>query len=172
MSFLADQVDAAARRATTADGGVRALADFDGLNGKDFTALRAGVAHAVQVGIALGVETTDERTVALGVTAFTGTEGDAWHGAQRILHVQGARVLEDLLRDHGHRTRGIDQRRGVLGRRGFFYLVGRRVLGFTGHAGGIQSNRIARCFLVSLLGRENHLACGAGGDRHANGRSE
>ncbi len=61
------------------------FADFNRFDGEDFAALRAGVAHAVQVGVALGVEATDERTVALRVAAFAGTKGDAWHGAQGVL---------------------------------------------------------------------------------------
>ncbi|MNF54125.1 hypothetical protein D3C84_355440 [compost metagenome] len=101
VRFFAHQVDAAASSATAADGGVRAFADFDRFDGKDFAALRAGVTHAIQVGIGLGVETTDERTVALRVAAFTGTESDTWHSAQGVLHVHGTGVLEDLLGNHG-----------------------------------------------------------------------
>ncbi|MCY1175415.1 hypothetical protein D9M73_156520 [compost metagenome] len=101
VCFFAHQVDAAAGSATAADGGVRAFADFDRFDGKDFAALRAGVTHAIQVGIGLGVETTDERTVALRVAAFTGTESDTWHSAQGVLHVHGTGVLEDLLGNHG-----------------------------------------------------------------------
>ncbi len=52
---------------------------------------RSGVAHAVEVGVALGVEATDERTVALGIATFTGTEGDARYGAQGILQLRWRR---------------------------------------------------------------------------------
>ena len=172
VGFLAHQVDAAAGRATTADSGVRALADFDVLHGEDFAALRTGVAHAVEVGVALGVETTDERTVALWVAAFTGAEGDARHGAQGVLHVQGAGVLEDLLRNNGDRARRVDQRRGVLGRGGFFDLVGRRVLRFAGDGGSVQGDGIAGGFAVGFFGGEHHVAGGAGGDCHADCRGE
>ncbi|MNG12805.1 hypothetical protein D3C84_964400 [compost metagenome] len=106
------------------------------------------------------------------VAAFTGTEGDAWNGAQRILHVQGAGVLENLLRDDRDRAWGVDQRCGVLGRGRFFDVVGRLVLGFTGNGGGTEGDRVARRFLVGLFSRENHVASGAGSDRHANCRSE
>ena len=172
VGFLAHQVDAAARCATTADGGVRALADFNVFHGENFAALRTGVAHAVEVGVALSVETTNERTVALWVAAFTGTESDARHGAQRVLHVQGAGVFEYLLRDHGDRARRVDQRRGVLGRGGFFDLVGRRVLRFAGDGGGVQSDGIAGRFAVGFFGSEHHLASGAGGNCDADCRGE
>ncbi len=172
MRFLAHQVDAATGSAATANGGVRALADFDRFNGKDLTALRTGIAHAVQVGIALGIETADERTVALRVTAFTGTEGDARDGTQCVLHVQGAGVLEDLLRDDSDRARSVDQGRGVLGRGGFFDVVGGLILGFAGDRGCAEGNRVARCLLAGFFRRENHLARRAGSDRHANCRSE
>ncbi|MOA20491.1 hypothetical protein D3C78_1409400 [compost metagenome] len=172
MSFLADQVDAAARGATTTDGGVRALADFDRFNGEDFAALGAGIAHTVQVGVALGVETADERTVALRVTAFTRTEGDARNSAQRVLQVERAGVFQNLLRNDGHRARRVDQRGGVLGRGGFLDVVGCLVLGFAGDGGGAQRNHIVRCFSVGFLRRENHVARRAGSNRHADGRCE
>ena len=58
----------------------------------------AGIAHAVQVGVALGVEAANERTVALRVATFTGTEGDARNGAQRVLTMLRAPVsLESLV---------------------------------------------------------------------------
>ncbi|MND68241.1 hypothetical protein D3C76_650000 [compost metagenome] len=172
VSFLADQVDAAACSAATADGRVRAFADFDRFHGEDLAALGTGIANAVQVGIALGVKAANERTVALWVAAFTGTEGDAWNGAQGVLHVHGARVFQHLLRNDGDRARCVHQRRGVLGRGGFLYVVGRLVLGFAGDGGGAQRNHIARCFFVGFFRRENHVARRAGSNRHADGRCE
>ena len=172
MGFLAHQVDAAAGRATTADGGVRALADFDVFDGEDLAALRTGVAHAVQVGVALRVETADERTIALRVAAFTGAKSDARHGAQRVLHVQRAGVFEHLLRNDSDRARRIDQRRGVLGRGGFFDLVGRRVLGFAGDGGGVQGNGVAGSFALGFFRREDHLPSRAGGDCDTDCRGE
>ncbi|MNX99206.1 hypothetical protein D3C86_1316400 [compost metagenome] len=172
VRFLADQVDAAARSATTADGGVRAFADFDRFNGEDFAALGAGIAHAVQVGVALGVEAADERTVTLGVATFTGTEGDAWNSTQCVLHVEGAGVFENLLRNDGYRARRVDQRRGVLGRGGFLDVVGCLVLGFAGDGGGTQRNHFVRSFFVGFFRRENHVARRAGSNRHADGRCE
>ncbi|MNO84197.1 hypothetical protein D3C76_755300 [compost metagenome] len=172
VRFLAHQVDAAAGCAATANGRVRALAHFDRFNGEDFAALRTGIAHAVQVGVALGIEATDERTVALWVAAFASTEGDAWNGAQCVLHVQGAGVLEDLLRDDGDRARSVYQRRGVLGRGGFLDVVGGLVLGFAGDRGSAQRNGVARRFLVGFFSGESHVARRAGRDCHANGASE
>ncbi|MNS48129.1 hypothetical protein D3C72_806860 [compost metagenome] len=172
VRFLAHQVDAAAGCATAADGRVRAFADFDRFNGEDLAALRTGVAHAVQVGVALGIEAANERTVALRVAAFTGTEGNAWNSAQGVLHVQGAGVLEDLLRDDRDRTRCVDQRRGVLGRGGFLDVVGGLVLGFAIDGGSAQRNGIARRFFVGFFRREYHVARRAGSDCNADCRSE
>ncbi|MND97711.1 hypothetical protein D3C80_900370 [compost metagenome] len=172
VRFLADQVDAAACCATAADRGVRAFADFNRFNGEDLAALGAGIAHAVQIGVALGVEAADERTVALRITAFTGTEGDAWNSAQRVLQVERTGVFQDLLRNNGHRARCVDQRRGVLGRGGFLYVVACLVLGFAGDGGGAQRNHIVRCFPVGFFRRENHVARRAGSNRHADGRCE
>src|SRR5690606_20560323 len=100
--------------ATAAHGRVGALADLDGFHREDFPGLRAGVAHAVQVGAALRIETANEGTVALRVAALTGTHGDARHGAQRIVQAQGIGILEDLLRSDGDRAGRVDQRRRVL----------------------------------------------------------
>jgi len=172
VRFLAHQVDAAAGRATTANRRVRAFADFDVFHGEDFTALRTGVAHAVQIGVALGVEAADERTVALRVAAFTSTEGNARHGTQGVLHIQRAGVLEHLLRDDGDRARGVDQRCGVLGRGGFFDLIGGRVLGFACDGGGVQGNGVAGSFALGFFRREDHLPSRAGGDCDTDCRGE
>ncbi|MCY1400023.1 hypothetical protein D9M71_150960 [compost metagenome] len=170
VRLFAHQVDAAAGCATAADGRVRALADFDRFNGEDFAALGASVTHAVQVRIGLGVEATDERAVALGVAAFTGTEGDAWHSAQCILHVHGTGVLEDLLGNHGDRTRRVHQRRGVFLRGRFVDLVlGVFLLCLAGNASGIQCDCIA---LVGLICRIGQVWRGGSSDRHADCRGK
>ena len=172
VCFFAHQVDGAAGRATPANGRVRAFAHFDRFHGEDLAALRAGVAHAVQVGVALGVKTTDERAVALGVAAFAGAEGDARHGAQGVLHRQRAGVLEHLLRDHRDRARRVHQWRGVFGRRSLLHLVGGWLLEFTHHRGGVQRDGVARRLFIGLFGGVGHVGRGCGGERHANGRSE
>ncbi|MNC27968.1 hypothetical protein D3C75_761580 [compost metagenome] len=104
----------------------------------------ASVTHAVQVGIALGVEAADERAVTLRVAAFASAESNAGHGAQGILQGQGVGVLDHLLRDHGDRTRGIYQRRGVLLRRGLVDLViGAGLFSLAVDAGGVEGDSAA-----------------------------
>ena len=162
---LAHQVDGAARRATATDGRVRALGHFHRFDGEDLTGLRASVTHAVQVGIALGVEATDERAVALRVAAFASAEGDAGHCAQGVLQVQGVGVLDHLLRDHGDRTRRVHQGCGVLLRRDFLDLVfGVRLLGLAVDAGGVEGDG-------GVGGRVGSVS-GSGSDRQADGGGE
>src|SRR5471032_620945 len=166
------QVDAAASRAPTAERGVRAFADFDRFDVEDLAALAAGVAHAVQVSVALGIKTANERTVALRVTAFTGTESNARYSAQGVLQRGGGGVFEHLLRHDGHRARGVYQWRGVLLRSGFFHLVGRVVLLLAGNTGGAQGDAVALAFLFSAFGRLRQLGGRAGAECYADGRSQ
>ncbi|RMQ82185.1 hypothetical protein ALP97_05233 [Pseudomonas salomonii] len=169
---LAHQVDAAAGRATTAKRGVGAFADFDRFDVEDLAALAAGVAHAIQVGVALGVKATDERAIALGVAAFASAKGDARHGAQGILQRGGGGVFEHLLRHHGDRARGVHQWRGVLLRRGFFDLVGGVVLFLAGNARGAEGDAVALAFWFGAFGRLRHVGSRAGTECNADGRSQ
>ncbi|MNE57527.1 hypothetical protein D3C80_1524980 [compost metagenome] len=82
---LADHVDGATGSAAATDRRVRALGHFHRLDGKDFTGLRTGIAHAVQVHRALAVEATNERAIAGRVATFASAHGDARYGAQSIL---------------------------------------------------------------------------------------
>ena len=169
---LAHQVEAATGRATAAERGVGAFADFDGLDVEDLAALAAGIAYAIEVGIALGIKTTDERTVALRIATFTGTEGDTRYGAQGVLQRGGGGVLEDLLRHHSDRTRRVHQRRGVLLRRGFFHLVGGVVLLLAGDVGGAEGDRGALAFLLGVFRCLRHVGGRAGAECNADGRGQ
>ncbi|MNE85558.1 hypothetical protein D3C80_1825730 [compost metagenome] len=111
---FAHEVEATACRTTTTHCGVRPFTDFDGLYGEDFAGLCAGVAYAIEEGIALGIEATNERTVTLRVAAFACAERDARDSTQGVLQRNSAGVLEHLLRDDGDRARGVYQWRGVL----------------------------------------------------------
>ena len=171
LGGLAHHVQAAASRATTTKGGVRAFADFDRFDVEDFPGLAASIAHAVQVHIGLCVKTTDKWTVALWVAAFACAEGDARYGAQCILQRSGCGVLQHLLWDHGDRARGIYQGRCVFLGAGFFGLI--RLLGlFTGNCGRAKGNTAALCLAVSALGSLNHMACRGRGNRDTDGRSQ
>ena len=128
MGFLADHVDGAAGCTATAEGRVRAFGDFNRFYGENLASLGAGIAYAIQIGVALGVKAANERPVALRVTAFTCAEGNAWNGAQCVLQGSCGRILDQLLRDHGDRAGRINQGRGVLRGVGFFNLVGLLVL--------------------------------------------
>ena len=169
---LAHQVEAATGRATAAERGVGAFADFDGLDVEDLAALAAGIAYAIEVGVALSVKTTDKRTVALRVATFTGAEGDTRYGAQGILQRGGGGVLEYLLRHHSDRARRVHQRRGVLLRRGFLHLVGGVVLLLAGDVGGAEGDRVALAFWLGIFSRLRQVGGGAGTQGNADGRSQ
>ncbi|MNN68390.1 hypothetical protein D3C81_1840970 [compost metagenome] len=88
------------------------------------------------------------------VAAFTGAKGDARYSTQGVLQAEGVGVLDDLLRDHRDRARCIDQRRGVLLRRGFLDLVvGAGLFGLAVDAGGIKGNGTVGGRLGSVGGR-------------------
>ena len=124
VGFFADHVDGAAGCAATAEGRVRTFGDFNGLDCENLAGLGAGIAHAVQVGVALGVKAANERTVALGVAAFACAERDARNSTQRILQGSRGGVLDQLLRNDCDRAGGINQGGGVLRGVGFFDLIG------------------------------------------------
>ncbi|MDT4850878.1 hypothetical protein FQZ97_850430 [compost metagenome] len=167
---LAHQVDAAAGRTTTAEGRVRPLADLDGLDGEDLAGLGAGVTHAVQEGVALGIEAADEGTVALGVAALASAHGDTRHGAQGVLQGHGGGIADHLLRHHGYRARRIHQRRGHLRRRGAFHLVTGVIGLLAHHRGGIQGDDAV--VLLLRLRRMQRRGDRHRADGHADGRDQ
>ena len=171
VGLFADHVDRAARCATTAEGRVRALGDFNGFNRENFAALRARITYAIEVGVALGVKATDERTVALWVAAFACTERHAGHSAQRILQGGRCGIFYQLLRDDGDRAWGIDQGGGVLGRVGFFDLV-RLFSLLARNRGRAKGKGIALRLAVSAFSGLSHVRSRGRSNRYTNGRSQ
>ncbi|MNE50521.1 hypothetical protein D3C80_1451000 [compost metagenome] len=171
LGGLGDQVEAAAGGAGAGEGRARALAHFDLLDVEHFAGLRRDVAHAVDEGIALGVETTDERTVAGRVAALARTEGDARSGTQRIGQGHGTGVLDHLGRDHGDGLRSLAQRRGVLLRGRLLDVVGGFVL-LTHDGRGFKAQDILSWLFLRCLGGMDCMGAGHGGDRHTDGGNQ
>ena len=82
----------------------------------------AEVAHAVEVEVVARVESAQRQTVALSAGLARG-QADAGDIAQRVAHRGDALILHQLLRDHGDRLRGIEQRLRQLGQRRHGALV-------------------------------------------------
>ncbi|MNO85959.1 hypothetical protein D3C76_773450 [compost metagenome] len=171
LGGLGDQVEAAAGGAGAGEGRARALAHFYLLDVEHFAGLRRDVAHAVDEGIALGVETTDERTVAGRVAALARTEGDARSGTQRIGQGHGTGVLDHLGRDHGDGLRSLAQRRGVLLRGRLLDVVGGRVL-LTHDGRGFKAQYVLSGLFLRCLGGMDCMGAGHGGDRHTDGGNQ
>ncbi|MNP07017.1 hypothetical protein D3C76_990260 [compost metagenome] len=171
LGGLADQVQAATGGAGAGEGRARALAHFDLLDVEHFAGLRGDVAHAVEEGVALGVEAADERTVTRRVATLAGAEGDAGRGAQGIGQGQGTGIPDHLLRDHGDGLGRLQQRRGVFLRGRLLDVVGLFLL-LANDGVGVEIQYVLGGFLFRRLGCQGEMAAGHGGDRHADGGSQ
>ncbi|MNH03651.1 hypothetical protein D3C79_629200 [compost metagenome] len=153
LGLLADDVDATAGSAGTAEHRVGALDDFDLLDveGVGAVGLRT-VAQAVDLDVAVGREAADVDAVARTATAFTGVEGDAGDVGQYLAQAQRLLLLDHLGGHHGNGLRGVEQRCGVFARGRAFGLVVAAGLGINvdvtqlkRRAGSLLCERTARC---------------------------
>ncbi len=127
---LGRQIDAAAARAPARVDGIGALDDLDLLQIEDLALLTAGVADAVDEDVVARGLAPDEGPVGQGLAALARAEGDAGRGAQDILQRGGGGLFDDLLRNHRHGARRIDQGGDEL-----------RVLRLALHAMAVHVNR-------------------------------
>ena len=108
-------VDRAAGAAAAAQRRIRPANDLDRIDREHLAALRGEVADAVDIDAALAVEAANEGSVADRIAALGRAEGDAGHGAKRILQVGRSGLRDHVLRQHHDRLRRIEQRRHLLG---------------------------------------------------------
>ena len=163
--LLGDLVDAAAGGAAAAEHRIGALDDFHRLDVEGVGAVGLGaVAQAIDLHVGVGAEAADIDAVARATTALAGGEGDAGDIRQHLTQAQGLLFFDHLLRHHADGLRGIEQRRGVLGRRrgGGLVALGLRA----GNGDAVQLNRALGRLARGLFGDRD---CGPGSHGQADG---
>ncbi|MNF72457.1 hypothetical protein D3C84_544370 [compost metagenome] len=101
LRLLADDVDAAAGCAGTAEHRVRPFDHFDLLDIEGVGAIGLGaVAQTVNLDVAVGREATDVDAVARATAAFASVEGDARDVGQHLAKAQGLLLLNHLGRHY------------------------------------------------------------------------
>ncbi|MPM40267.1 hypothetical protein SDC9_86907 [bioreactor metagenome] len=160
--LLGDHVHRAACGATACERGVRTLGDFHLFGREAFARGHARVAQAVHEHVGAGFLATDDVAVAEGVAVFAGAQGDAGLGAQNLLEVGGAGVIDGRLGDHRDGLRCLCQRAGVARVGGGLGLVGRADLGVRVRVYGLFLDcHGGQCFGGRGLRRGDRLGQGA-----------
>ena len=109
---LADDVDAARRRAAAAQRTARPLEDLDPLHGKGLAGLRADIARAIDKDVAGGIDTADQWDIPRCGAALTGAQRDAGDGAQRVFEGERGGAFQRFLGHHIDGARCIENGRG------------------------------------------------------------
>lgn len=122
--LLGDDVDRAARGAATGEGRGRPAQDLDLLGEEVLADAHRRIADAVDEDVVARIEAADEEPVAEGVAALARAEGDAGGAAGDLAKTRGVLVGQDLLRQHRHGLRRVEQRLGEPVRGQAIGLVG------------------------------------------------
>ena len=98
--LLGDGVDGAAGGAAAGEARVRALGDFQLLDGEAFAGAHAGIAQAVDEHVAARFLAADDVAVAEGVAVFAGAQGDAGLRGEDLFQVGDAGIVDGRLGQH------------------------------------------------------------------------
>src|SRR5690606_34241671 len=74
--------------------GIRALGDFELLDGETLAGGHAGVTQAIDKNVAAGLLATDDVTVAEGIAVFAGAQGNARLRAEDLTQIGLAGVID------------------------------------------------------------------------------
>ena len=112
---LAHQIDVAADRTGTGNGGVGAVDQFDRFQIEGIAARVLGaVADTVGGDVAAGGEAAQIDAVAVTAAAFAGAEGDAGQGAEHIAQAEQVLLVHHCLGHHRDGLRRVQKRLGVF----------------------------------------------------------